>query len=147
MNINQYENAGLKALTKILGQCDRKIELIPTKQSCRFDAHLISESNHHIVEIKTRSMPSDRYKAWFLEESKRDAMTRIVEDKGYDKSFYLNVFTDDIALLWEISEIPEHYQRKSLYMSASTASNIGASYKKEKKVILLPSKNAYKYTI
>ena len=120
-----------------------------TNPYAKWDVAYEQDGVYHIVEIKYRNYPSNKFITWVLEEDKLNSLQEI--KKGYYASAktvvieYVNMFTDDTILIWDLNTDTLSGSKRRLEQHVKTTAE--ASEKKEKAVIHLPSKLAKKYSI
>ena len=98
-----------------------------------------------VAEIKVRDYKHDAFNTWILEKEKYDMLrdlTSVFKLAGRNLTVhYINIFTDGVILVWDITEVNIPSETKELIKTSSDVFN-GV---RDKKVILLPTKDAERY--
>lgn len=68
------------------------------------DVDVTHGDKDYIVEIKDRRLSKDRWPSSLMEEGKRVALLRQVEEWGLDRAFYICFYDDGYYRMWDVAD-------------------------------------------
>lgn len=138
LNIKQYEKVEKEVLNFLMPKAEM------THRMDRVDLfHKTLNGNNIIGEFKHRNINNHDDFDWILEVEKYKAIINKKENTK-DKTLYINLFKDDVILIWDLNVITEYNYRSTLKLvNKTTAQGFTQSGEKVwKHVFLLKNEHA-----
>lgn len=136
---DKFNEAELKGREKFKTFCDNQewctlIKFDENKYGA-YDVAFLSGETKMIGELKDREYNSTTFDSWICEKEKLERIQAKVKKRKDIKVMYINTFTDDKILFWDITNYaPKKYYKKVL--PKNTAEDNGD---KEKDIFYLPT--------
>lgn len=105
-NSNKFTNASgverdlAKKLADQLG-----CQFVSAPHKCGYDAVFEKDGMISVVECKVRTFPHNQYDTSIIEKKKFDNLMTYVDGKLVTKILYIMFFSDDVALVWNLSNV------------------------------------------
>lgn len=141
--MNKFFEADVKGQNKVLPVLRNMFSGFNTKVEPHFDdytaidiymsASTSSTLYKYAIECKDRDMSHDKYDSYILEDSKREKLLEAFKE-GY-KPIYINTFTDDYMVVWDLSKIDFNDCAELKALLPATTVEYGAKKNKKNKLL------------